>query len=149
MKGANFTYLLRVRYSECDGQKVVFNGRYSDYVDIAVGEYMRVIWGNYNDLLQGGFDNQVVSYVINWQGPACFDDVLACEVSTKHIGSTSFSFEVNFKHQQTLKPIANAEIVYVMVDALTHKKMMIPAKMKASLEKGATGYVVNHAGVEL
>ena len=46
-----FCHLLRVRYSECDAQKVVFNGRYVDYIDIAVTEFMRVIWGNYNDIL--------------------------------------------------------------------------------------------------
>ena len=43
----DFCYLLRVRYSECDAQKVVFNGRYSDYVDIAAGEFTRAIWGDY------------------------------------------------------------------------------------------------------
>lgn len=30
-----FRYYLRVRYGECDAQKVVFNARYGDYVDLA------------------------------------------------------------------------------------------------------------------
>jgi len=30
-----FTLYLRVRYGECDAQKVVFNARYADYVDVA------------------------------------------------------------------------------------------------------------------
>ena len=29
-----FRYYLRVRYIECDAQKVVFNSRYSEYVDV-------------------------------------------------------------------------------------------------------------------
>ncbi|MGB3665483.1 MAG: thioesterase family protein [Bermanella sp.] len=149
MNNGHFTYLLRVRYSECDAQKVVFNGRYSDYVDIAVGEFMRAIWGDYNELLNAGFDNQVVSYAINWQGPAHFDDVLACEVYAKHIGNTSFSFSVDFKRVDQEQTIAQAEIVYVMVDASTHEKKPIPAHLKVLLEKGASGMVVNHAGVKL
>jgi acyl-CoA thioester hydrolase len=38
-----FLYYLRVRYGECDAQKLVFNARYADYVDIATGELLRVI----------------------------------------------------------------------------------------------------------
>jgi len=144
-----FIYLLRVRYSECDAQKVVFNGRYSDYVDIAVGEFMRAVWGDYNTLLKNGFDNQVVSYSINWQGPAHFDEVLACEVSAKHIGNSSFSFEVCFKHHISQQVIASAEIVYVMVNSHSHEKMNIPESMKLSLKQGASGMVVNHAGVSI
>jgi len=143
----NFTYLLRVRYSECDAQKVVFNGRYSDYVDLAVGEFMRAVWGDYNDLLAAGFDNQVVSYTINWQGPAHFDEVLACEVNAKHIGSSSFSFQVDFKNYHSDTAVAHAEIVYVMVDAQTHQKRAIPESMKAKLKQGADGKTINHAGV--
>lgn len=145
----HFIYLLRVRYSECDAQKVVFNGRYSDYVDIAVGEFMRAVWGDYNELLKQGFDNQVVSYSINWHGPAHFDEVLACEVSAKHIGNSSFSFEVCFKNHTAQQPIAMAEIVYVMVNSHTHEKMNIPDNMKLTLKQGASALVVNHAGVDV
>ena len=141
-----FTYLLRVRYSECDAQKVVFNGRYSDYVDLAVGEFMRAVWGDYNELLEQGFDNQVISYSINWQGPAHFDEVLACKVSAKHIGNTSFSFDVIFTNYTTQAAVATAEIVYVMVDAQTHQKRAIPESMKAKLKLGADGKIINHAG---
>ena len=31
---SRFRYYLRVRYGECDAQKVVFNARYADYVDL-------------------------------------------------------------------------------------------------------------------
>ena len=38
-----FTCYLRVRYGECDAQKVVFNSRYGDYVDVAVNEFLRAL----------------------------------------------------------------------------------------------------------
>jgi hypothetical protein len=36
-----FRYYLRVRYIECDAQKVVFNSRYSEYVDVSMTEFLR------------------------------------------------------------------------------------------------------------
>jgi hypothetical protein len=36
-----FRYYLRVRYIECDAQKVVFNSRYSEYVDVGINEFLR------------------------------------------------------------------------------------------------------------
>ena len=143
----DFCYLLRVRYSECDAQKVVFNGRYSDYVDIAAGEFTRAIWGDYNDMLSKGIDNQVVSYSIDWQGPAHFDDVLAVRVKPKKIGNTSYSLQVDFYHYDNKKMIASAQIVYVMVSVDKHEKMAIPDLMRKQLESGAQGITVNHAGV--
>ena len=143
----DFCYLLRVRYSECDAQKVVFNGRYSDYVDIAAGEFTRAIWGNYNDTLSKGIDNQVVSYSIEWQGPAHFDDVLAVRVKPSKIGNTSYSLQVDFYNYDNQKMIASAQIVYVMVSVGEHEKMAIPDEMRKQLESGAQGITVNHAGV--
>ena len=51
-----FEFRLRVRYGECDAQGVVFNARYGDYVDIAVNEYIRTLFGDYQRLLEMGYD---------------------------------------------------------------------------------------------
>ena len=48
----SFSHTLRVRYHECDAQKVVFNSRYGEYVDVAFGEYMRSL-----RLDRNGFQN--------------------------------------------------------------------------------------------
>ena len=34
---------LRVRWSEVDMQKIVFNGHYLNYIDVAIGDYWRAI----------------------------------------------------------------------------------------------------------
>lgn len=142
----DFCYFLRVRYSECDAQKVVFNSRYVDYVDAAMTEFIRVLWGDYNDLLARGIDNQVVSLKIDWKAPARFDEVLAIGVRPLRIGNSSYSLQLDFYHQQTGTHLASAEIVYVMVDADDYRKMLIPDEMRASLEKGAPGVRVDHSG---
>jgi acyl-CoA thioester hydrolase len=143
-----FCYLLRVRYSECDAQKVVFNGRYIDYVDIAVTEFMRVVWGNYNDILAKDIDNQVVSLSVNWQAPAHFDDVLAIMVKPIKTGMSSYTLQVDFYNYDSQKKLASAEIIYVMVSAAMHQKMKIPEDMRKQLMKGACGIKINHSGLK-
>ena len=38
-----FRFYFRVRYAECDAQKVVFNARYGDYVDLGFTEFLRAL----------------------------------------------------------------------------------------------------------
>lgn len=141
-----FCYLLRVRYAECDAQKVVFNGRYVDYIDIAFTEFIRAVWGDYTDILSEGIDSQVVSLSIDWKAPAHFDEILAVRVKPVRIGTTSYTLQVDFYNYETSKLLASARIVYVMVRVAEHIKMKIPEAMRRQLEKGASGITVDHAG---
>ncbi len=141
-----FRLLLRVRYSECDAQKVVFNGRYVDYIDVAAGEYMRVIWGDYNDILERGIDNQVVSLKMDWKAPACFDDIIAIAVSPAQIGSSSYTLKIDFYNHSSGDSIASCEITYVMVSTTDYEKMEIPQNLREKLERGAPGVVIDQTG---
>ena len=38
-----FSFPFRVRYSEVDGQKIVFNAHYLTYFDTAITEYFRAL----------------------------------------------------------------------------------------------------------
>lgn len=143
-----FCYLLRVRYAECDAQKVVFNGRYVDYIDIAFTEFMRAVWGDYNDILSDGIDSQVVSLSIDWKAPAHFDEILAVKVKPVRIGKTSYTLQVDFYNYESSKMLASAKIVYVMVRVRQHTKMEIPEDMRRQLEKGAPGVTIDHAGTK-
>jgi acyl-CoA thioester hydrolase len=75
-----FRYYLRVRYGECDAQKVVFNARYGDYVDLASGEFFRAL-GYGEELASGELDFQLVRQTFEWKAPARFDQVLEIAVS--------------------------------------------------------------------
>ena len=61
--GRHFRYCLRVRYFECDAQKVVFNVRYGDYIDLAVCEFFRAL-GFGDVLINGALDYQLVKQTI-------------------------------------------------------------------------------------
>lgn len=145
----DFCYLLRVRYGECDAQQVVFNAKYVEYIDIAMTEFFRVLWGNYKNILDKGLDTQVVNVNVSWQAPALFDEIIAMYIKHKRTGNTSFTLQIDFFNYQEGHQIASGEITYVMVSAKEHQKMKVPDDFKANLEAGAPGVIVNHAGLSI
>ncbi|GAC27304.1 acyl-CoA thioesterase [Brumicola pallidula] len=144
-----FELLLRVRYSECDAQEVVFNARYADYADLAATEFMRALVGGYQNLVAQGLDNQVVNLNIGWQNSAKFDDILCLSVHVSHVGNTSFSMQITMINWLTKQAIASAEIVYVMLDIASFTKIAISQGMRDKLLKGANGKRINMSGIEI
>ncbi len=142
-----FKYVFRVRYAECDPQGVVFNGRYIEYVDVAFTEYIRAIFGGYEALLEQGLDMQVVNLNVAWKSSARADDVLVASVSTSKIGNTSISLRVSLVSHADNTPIANIDVVYVMLDSKTYSKVSVPDSVRGKLLSGAPDHVMNHAGV--
>lgn len=141
----HFRYYLRVRYSECDAQKVVFNARYGEYVDLAGTAFLRAI-GLDELFAQGAFDYQVVRQVTEWKAPARFDDVLELAVYATHLGNTSFTLMTEFRRAGEEAIIATSETVNVAVDARTLTKTPLSAGVRAALQEGGAGLVVDHAG---
>ena len=139
-----FRYCLRVRYGECDAQKVVFNARYADYLDLATLEFIRAI--GFAEALMTDLDYQLVKLNLEWKGPARFDQTLELSVFTTRVGTTSFTLAVEFRIAGNERIIASSETVYVLVDARTLVKTPIPPGFRAALERGAPGAITDHAG---
>ncbi len=146
-KEKSFQLLLRVRFAECDSQKIVFNARYGDYVDVAATEYFRALFGGYEKLIDQGIDYQVVRLSTEWKSPAKFDDVISITVETVKTGNTSFVMQFDFTDPETGREIASAEQICVMVTAGDHQKLPIPDNIRALLERGAPGIVANYSGI--
>ena len=144
MSPQRFSYFLRVRYGECDAQKVVFNSRYGEYVDLAAAEFLRTL-GFEHEIQTAELDYQVVKQTTEWRSPARFDQVLEISVSTKHLGTTSFTLVTEFRIAGEEAVIATSETVYVNVDTHTLTKAPIPSRLRQALERGAAGQRVDHA----
>lgn len=140
-----FRYYLRVRYSECDAQKVVFNARYGDYIDLATTEFLRAL-GYGEELFSGELDFQLVKQTIEWKAPARFDQVLEISVQAKHLGNTSFTLFAEFRVAGEDRVIVTGETVYVLVTPHTLTKKQIPPELRAAMDKGAVGQTTDHAG---
>jgi acyl-CoA thioester hydrolase len=141
---ARFSYFLRVRYGECDAQKVVFNSRYGEYVDLAAAEFLRVL-GFEQEIQTAELDYQLVKQTTEWRSPARYDQVLEISVSTKHLGTTSFTLATEFRIAGDDALIATSETVYVHVDTHTLQKAPIPTRLREALQRGAGGKSVDHA----
>jgi len=140
-----FRYYVRVRYGECDAQKVVFNARYADYVDLSTTEFLRAL-GFGEALINGTFDYQLVKLTIEWKAPARFDQVLELTCYAKHLGNTSFTIATEFRIAGEAPIIVTAETVNVVVDARTLRKTPLPPDLRAALQTGAPGVITDHAG---
>jgi acyl-CoA thioester hydrolase len=140
-----FRYYLRVRYIECDAQKVVFNSRYSEYVDVSINEFLRAA-GVLKDFTEGNLDFQVVKQTVEWKAPARFDQVLELSITATRLGSTSFTVGTDFRIAGSdSRVIVTVETVYVLVDAATLTKLPLPDGLRAALTAGAAGVVTDHA----
>lgn len=128
-----FHHRIRVRYSECDLQGVVFNANYLTYLDEAVTELLRrSVEGAYQGMVAEGADMVVAEANIRYLAPARFDDVVDVELAVSRLGTTSMvtSYRV-CRGEQTL---AEAELRHVFVHAREGGKRPIPASVRAGLE---------------
>ncbi len=139
-----FRYYLRVRYGECDAQRVVFNPRWADYVDIGSVEFFHAL-GFGEALGSGAFDYQVVRLTLEWKAPARFDQVLELSVYTTQLGNTSFTVATEFRIAGLEQIICKAETIYVNVDSKTLTKLPLFPEVRAALQAGAPGRTVDHA----
>jgi len=140
----HFRYYLRVRYGECDAQKVVFNARYADYIDLATTEFVRAL-GFGEALANGSLDYQLVKLLVEWKAPAHYDQVLELSVQATRLGNTSFTLATEFRIAARPEIIVTAETVNVVVEAHTLRKAPLPPDFRAALKKGAPGVITDHA----
>jgi acyl-CoA thioester hydrolase len=140
-----FRFYFRVRYAECDAQKVVFNARYGDYVDLGFTEFLRALGYGGQALLDSGSDFQLVRQTFEWKGSARYDQVLELSQRVTHLGNTSFTLSSEFRRAGESQVFATAETVYVHVDSRSLAKQPLTSSLRAVLGHGAAGTVVDHA----
>lgn len=141
-----FRYLLRVRFQEVDAQGVVFNARWVDYIDIAMAELCRVVFGSVQSA-ETGIDWRLVKQTVEWKAAGRYDDVLEVGVRTVKVGTSSFTLAFEFRRHGSEAVLVTAETVYVRVDVAANASKPLDAAHRAALERGAPGIVVDHAGV--
>lgn len=135
MKRSDFRFFerLRVRWSEVDMQKIVFNGHYLMYFDTAVAAYWRALAMPYHDTmeqLQG--DLFVRKATVEYLGSARYDETCDIGLRCDRIGNSSMSFvAAMFRGEQLL---VHGELVYVFADPATQTSRPVPAALREVLE---------------
>ncbi|MBE1536424.1 acyl-CoA thioesterase [Actinomadura algeriensis] len=130
--GEIFTHRLRVRYSECDQQGVVFNGHYLFFYDVALTEMWRELIADPGRMVQDGYDLVVAEARIRFREGARFDEVLEVRMPVAHVGVTSLVVRPQFRVGERL--LADGEVRHVFVDPAAGGKREMPAPVRSALE---------------
>ena len=77
------------------------------------------------------FDVMVVKAVLEWQGPAGFDDDVAITVRVPRLGTSSFDIE--YRARCNGEPACTGTITYVSVIPGTHDSTPIPEEIRSGL----------------
>lgn len=130
-----FVHRLRVRYSECDQQGVVFNGHYLFYYDNAITEMWRHRIGPYQETVTRGYDIVVAEATLRYRSSARFDEVVDIAMPVAHLGNTSMVIRPEFRVGERL--VADGEVRHVFVDPSTLVKKPMPDDIRAALSGSA------------
>jgi acyl-CoA thioester hydrolase len=133
--GEPFRHQLRVRYSECDPQGVVFNANYLSYFDLTMTELWREL-GGYQDMVDAGVDMVVAEATIRYLAPMRFDDEFEVVARVTRLGDTSMTTELVV--EQGGEPAAEGILRHVFIDTGGGAKAPIPDAIKAGLERYAS-----------
>ena len=118
-----FAHRIRVRYAEVDGQGVVFNAHWLTYFDETCTRFVGE-WGFGPDYWIEKFDVMLVKAVLEWTGPAAFDDWIDITVGAQRLGTKSF--DLQFRASVAGRPACDATITYVAVRPGSHESIALP-----------------------
>ncbi len=134
---APFRHRIRVRYSECDLQGVVFNANYLTYLDDAMTELFRTaLNGGYGAMVDAGVDMVVAESTLRYLAPARFDDEIEVEAVVSRLGTTGMSMSLVITRAE--ETLTEAQLRYVFVKAKEGGKAPIPDVVRKALEPWST-----------
>jgi acyl-CoA thioester hydrolase len=123
-----YVHRIRIRYGECDMQRVVFNANYLAYCDDAVELWLQHCGVSVD---QHGWDFMLKKASIEWAGAATVHETLDIAVTATRWGNTSF--DVLFDGRVEGRPVFTCIITYVGVKLGTRETMPPPSEVRALL----------------
>jgi acyl-CoA thioester hydrolase len=132
-----FVHRVRPRYAEVDAQGVVFNAHWLTYFDEACTRWFEALGFNPAEAFFRDFDLMLVKAVLEWQGPAGFDDPVDIAVETSRLGNASF--DVRYTAVVDGRPVCVGTVTYVSVKPGTHDSVPIPGALRERLQDAHAG----------
>ena len=129
MAKSDFRFMtkIRVRWMECDGQGIVYNGAYLDYLEIGQAEYYRNLGFAIYIIPQSGyFDFVVVKSTQEFKAPAKVDEIIELHVRVSNIGNTSLTLNLEIYAEGNDRLLTSIETVYVGYDTATESTRPVP-----------------------
>jgi acyl-CoA thioester hydrolase len=136
--GEPFRHRLRVRWSECDLQGVVFYPQYLAYLDHTVTELWREAIGPYTEMIPAhGVDMVVAEAGMRYRDSARFDDELEISATITRRGTTSITTEFRIERAEDGALLTEGELRHVFVDPKEFGKQEMPERVRTALERFA------------
>lgn len=125
--GFAFSTPLKVRYAEIDGQRVVFNSRYLEYVDVAATEFWE--WSGIGAALGDVWRHtefHVRRAEVDYLKPFQWGDTIVIWARVERVGNTSMTMRYEMTHAETGELHAVVEQVTVNVHLPTGRPAPLP-----------------------
>jgi acyl-CoA thioester hydrolase len=133
-----FRHRLRVRWSECDLQGVVFYPQYLAYFDHAMTELWREAIGPYASMIPDhGVDMVVAEAGVRYRESARFDEEIDIVAQVVRLGTTSMTTAVTIERAADGALLAEGELRHVYVDPELGDKCEMPPAVRAGLSRFA------------
>lgn len=129
-----FFHPYRVRYSEIDGQGVVYNAHYLTFFDVSIHEYFRALaHERYSDAKNTGCDFHVVKALVEFRTPLHFDDAFEVGVRASRLGRSSITFTLGVFLIGADEASATGEIVWAYTDQASRKSVPMADATRAAV----------------
>jgi len=135
-----YSQQIRVRYGECDMQRVVFNPNYFVYCDDVMDCWTRVALadelaaaGTTTDLHAVGFDFMLKKTELTWTSPVRFGDTIDATAEVVRWGNSSFDVAIVGAVAGDTR--FEALITYVSIDPVSQRPAPVPAVVREALSR--------------
>mgnify|MGYP001220551936 CR=1 FL=1 len=126
-----FHHTLRVRWSECDAQKIAYNAAYLTWSDVAQVEYFRNLGlPIYQMASLNLFDTVTAKVTIEYKIPAKLDDQIDIYVRIVSIGTSSIKMEFELCRHRTSQVLATIFSIYAHYDNKESKSSPVPQEFR-------------------
>ena len=130
--GSPFRHRVRVRYSDCDPQGVLFFANHLTYFDIAITELWREAIGPYGEMIDSGIDMVVAEASVRYRAPVPFDEEIEVSAEVTRLGTTGMTTRLQIHRDGEVA--SEGELRHVFVTTGGNEKREIPDEVRTGLE---------------
>ena len=131
----SFSYNFRIRYSEVDAQKIVYNSHYLTFLDVSIFEFFDAIGFNQEEYIkETNNEFHTVRAVVEYKAPATLGDTIEVLTRIKKIGNSSITFQQEIYLHESDKLLATGEIVWVNTNQVEMVPTTVPDYLRQLLK---------------
>ena len=130
-----FTYQTKVKLHDTDAAGVIFFANQFKIIHDAYESLLEQIGFGFAELIRGkDFFLPIVHAESDYKAPLFVGDVLEVQVKVGRVGQTSFTLTYALLNARQ-EIVGTGRTVHVTVSKATHQKILLPADLRAKLEK--------------